>query len=483
MNEHDVTGRRQLLGAMALLPLAGCSQPASAQATLGDSPVSVRAWGALGQNDPADTERIQRALDEAPIGCDLIFPPGHYRIVRQLEVRRRVNIVGQGAAFFGDFGRDTNSDMFSINIADQENRDNRNQRIEGIRASFRSGGRNLILVRNDPPNAGNVGMLIQNNVLAVLPDSPGHCIRFDGIGNQHNTIRDCQIENSVYLACADGMTITGCLIFGRKTGIILDLLEGAFVTRILANTIVSGDGALHIRNASQVIFENNHIEQNLGYGRNQAPNGASVWIEPERYVSRLIHIAKNNFGAGTNLDTSIHINGACEDTYIDHNMFYFPGTGVDIRLMGPSVKWTRIGPNNVVRGPDLRRGFDPGNPVSIVDRGTGSYGVRKPASDLALRNGWTGALMFWKSLEELLCFEGRLIPGNAAPGTIVGRLPDGFRPRGDTAILCPTAAGPATLAIGADGVIRVVEARPGADLHLGGVQVACHGRSAAPSGA
>ena len=282
------------------------------------------------------------------------------------------------------------------------------------------------------------------------------------------------------------MTITGCLIFGRKTGIILDLLEGAFVTRILANTIVSGDGALHIRNASQVIFENNHIEQNLGYGRNQAPNAASVWIEPERYVSRLIHIAKNNFGAGTNLDgTSIHINGACEDTYIDHNMFYFPGTGINIRLMGPSVKWTRVGPNNVVRGPDLRRGFDPGSPLGILDRGTGTYtgsGSRRRTSPCAT----AGPERSCSGRASKSCFASRAgsppamrrrARSSAGCRTASGR---GATPR---SFVRPPRARPGALAIGADGVIRVIEARPGAELISAASNSPCHGRSAAPSGA
>jgi hypothetical protein len=485
MNASKIGGRRALLRAAALLPFAGI-RAAPAQTPRPEFPVSVANWGTTGNNDAEDTARIQRALDEAPVGCDLIFPAGSYRIVRQLNVTRRVNIVGQGAMFFGNFGADRSGDMFAINIVDEISRDNRCQRIEGIRASFITGGRNLIRVSNQPPNNANIGMLIRNNVLATLPDSTGHCIRMEGLGTHFNTIEDCQIENGIHLACADGTIVTGCLIFGEKPAVTLDLFEGAFHTRILTNGLIARDGALHIRNGSQVFFEGNHIEQAQIYGRNRSTSGASLWIESQRYVSRFIHVSRNNFGGGTNLDTNIHVDRSCEDLFIDHNMFNVTGSGHDIRLMDPSVKWARIGPNNAVRGlPAQRPGLDPGDPLRVLDRATGSYGIKKGAADLGgLQNGWAGTpdLRFWKSLDDVLRFEGRLRVGRNGPGTAVGRLPDGFRPRSDTAILCPTGDGPATLLVGADGTIRALQVLPAAELHMGGIQLTCRGRTSHPAG-
>ena len=482
MDEAGFNTRRMVLAAMALSPLGAARQDAATTPSEGNYPVSIRNWGVMGVNGADDTARIQRALDEAPIGCDLVFPAGSYRITRQLDVRRKLNIVGQGAMFFGNFDGDREGDMFSINITDDANHDNRNQRIEGIRASFISGGRNLIHVRNQPPNVGNLGMLIQNNVLATLPDSDGHCIRLEGPGTHFNTIKDCQIENGIFLNCADGTIITGCLVFGFKTGVTLDMIEGAFHTRIMANGIVSRDGALHIRNGSQIFFEHNHVEQFQGYGRNRSAYSSSVCVDPVSYGSRFVHIEKNNFGGGSNVDTSIYVAKECEDLFIDHNVFNIVASGYDIRLADPSVRWTRLGPNNITRGTAPQRSAaDPSASLSILDRGTGSYGVRKGIADLGVpQGGWAGAetFRFWKTLDEAVRFQGAMRSGAAGAGALVGQLPAGFRPVGNTAILCPSDKGVATLSVAQDGRIRIFSAAADAELYFDGVTFSCRGRAA-----
>lgn len=470
--------RRALLGAIALGSLVP-PRPAPAQpAATGTERVSVRQWGAAGKGDPGDTARIQAALDEAPIGCDLIFPAGTYQISRQLDVRRKMNLIGEGAILMGAFDDRADEDMLAINVTDDGNRDNRCQRIAGLRAAFTGGGRNLIRVGNQSPNIANMGMLIENCVLTAHQNSRGHCIRFDGVGTHFNTVRDCQLENGVYLACADGMTISGCSIFGHRPAVTLDLIEGAFQTRIIGNGLVARDGALHIRNASQVHFEHNQVEQFQAYGANRSKYGASVTIVPEDYPSRMIRLVANNFGGGTNLQTNIHAEGDVQDLAIDHNVFGPSGSGDDIRLASSAVRWTRIGPSNTVRGVASQRPrVDPGDPVSVADRGVGTFGVRKPAAAMQLADGWRGGpdFRFIKTMDNVVRFEGRLA-GNG--GDAIGRLPDGFRPRAPVMIVVASDRGPAMIEVAPDGALRLRAAVPTTTVDLGGAAFLCQGKSA-----
>lgn len=482
MSDLEHASRRALLQALAASPLlssaaqAQVAQAQTAPASTVSLPVSVRDWGVAGNNDPADTARIQKALDEAPVGCDLIFPAGAYLTTAQLNLTRKINLVGQGARIYGDFGENREADLIALNVGDSHNADNRNQRIEGLELGFATGGRNAVAVYNRPPNLANIGMLIQNNTISVLPQSSGHAVHLEGLGTHFVTIRDCQIQNGIYLACADATIITGCLIFGLKPAITLDLIQGAFQTRIFNNGLVARDGALVVRGASQLFFHHNHIEQANVYGKNASKFAASVTIDPRSYGSRFIRMEHNNFGGGYNAQTSIHVTRDCEELFIDHNVFNVTESRQDIRLMDPSVRWTRIGPNNVARGlVSERPGLDPADPVTVLDRGTGTYGVRKslgPAS-----SGWAN-VRYRKTLDNLVHFEGALPPseGSASAGIA---LPSGFRPRAATMLACATDAPgeTASLAIGADGAVRVLGRRAGATVYLDGVSLPCEGRT------
>jgi Pectate lyase superfamily protein len=445
--------RRGVIGGIASAPFLA----AAAQSTA-PTLVSVAQFGAGGHNDLADGAAIQRALDEAPLGSDLVFPPGVYRVDRQLNVSRHVNLVGQGATILGDFGRNTGADLLAVNVVDGDHVDNRNQRIEGLNIGFVSGGRNTLAVTNQPPNVANIGMLIQNNLIGTLPASTGNAVRMEGIGTHFNTIRDCQIENGIYLAGADGMTVSGCLIFGFKVAVTVDVVAGAFQTRILDNGLVARDGALRLIGGSQVYFEHNQVEQFQAYGANQSARRASVWIEPSSYGARHVNIVGNNFGAGTNLQTSIFVAGDCQDLFIDHNVFNIAGGGIDITLADAAVQWTRIGPNNSLRGPAaLRPHLGRGDPLAVDDRGTGTFGVRRPGAALALARGWIASpnFGFWKTLAGEIRWQGSLA-GQARAGTVIGRLPAGFWPAAQTVLLCPLdgIAAIARIAVDEDGTLR-----------------------------
>lgn len=445
--------------------------------------VSVAQWGVRGGNDPRDTERIQRALEEAPIGCDLIFPTGYYRINHQLNVRRKLNLISRGAIMSGDLSPD--EDLFSINIEDEGNRDNRIMLISGFRIWMNKGGRNCIGVYSRPPNTANMGIVIENNVIGVLPESRGYAISLEGIGTHFNIVRNCQIENGVFLGCADGTTIENCVVFGKKTAITLDLVSGAFQTHIVNNGLVARDGALLLLNGSQVVFSGNQVEQFAADGINQSKTNASVSIVASNRGVRQVRIIGNNFGGGTNVDSSISISGDCQDVYVDKNVFATTGSGRDIILEGSAVSWSRIGPNNSVRGPARgKRSANMTRPV-VQDTGHGTFGVRKASNSfLRLGDGWIpkDGLSFWKDLSGVVRLEGAWQSGLTAPGTLIATLPDGFRPAGPGFLHCGTSVVGeiAVLRVDADGVIRV-HRTPSGIIYLNGTSFSAADRAPYPS--
>lgn len=467
----DFDLRRRLVLALPLLAAGSLPRAAPAAAAIRKSTqfaVSIAAWGAHGGNAPDDAYAIQRALDEAPIGSELHFPPGEYRITRPLRLTRRVDLIGHGAYLRADFGDES---LLTINIEDKINRDNRNQRIEGLRLFSGPGRGNALLVTNHPPNVANVGMRIENNIFSASDEGSGNALRLEGIGTHHLVIRGNQIENGIHVATADGVTIEDCLIFGIKTGITLDLVNGAFQTRIFKNAIVSRDSALVVKNGSQIYFEHNTIEQFPGYGRNQSDKRAHIAIFPRDYTSRHIQVIGNNFGGGDNAGPSIYVEGQCWGLYIDRNVFNVNASPFDIVLDGPGVAWTRLGAGNTIRGASLRRPhLALSNPLAVDDRGTGTAGiwlnVVRPVSP------WRASerLAIRKSMENRLEFQGALA-GQGASGSIIARLPIGFRPIADIDVIAAGSDGGAVaLRVEAVGIIRLRRAISGA-VSLDGVSI------------
>lgn len=489
LNRHSSMNRRTLVasgvgimgfaGTVHLAAPAFSQNSASGQASTGE--VSVLEWGVKGGNDAGDTERIQQALDEAPIGCNLVFPTGYFRIRRQLQVNRRLNLISRGAILSANLM--DHEDVFSINIEDEGNRDNRNMIISGFRIIVNSGGRNCIHIQNASPNLSNIGMLIENNILGVRDVSTGFAIAMQGIGTHFNVIRNCQLENGVLLSCADGTVVEQCLIFGKKTAITLDLIEGAFQTKIINNGLVSRDGAMLVRNGSQVLFSGNQVEQFPTSGRNQSQARSSIAIMAADRGVRHVRILGNNFGGGANVENSITVEGNCQDIFIDDNVFCTTSSGTDISLNGRLVAWSRIGPNNTVRGPvppNVRKRV---NPV-VKDTGLGTFGVRKYAADLAERAPqWiaNSEFCFWKSLDGVVRLQGAWSPGATKSGTLIAFLPEGFRPSASAFLHCATDATEETavLRIDSDGAIRVHRS-PKATIYLSGTSFPAADRAAYP---
>lgn len=413
--------------------------------------VSVTDWGAAPTNVDC-AAAIQRALDEAPLGCDLIFPPGlnpdyAYRIEAPLTLSRKLSLIGQGARLTGYFsGAYATSDLLTVNITDAFDLDARNFRIAGFRdISLFSGGRHAILVTDAGANIATIGLEIANCTIGTQASSTGYALKLEGLGTHvNNVIRNCQIENGIYYAGADGVTIRDNNIYGLKPGITVAAVNGSYKTRILDNVIVARDGGVHITAGQQVDIERNQFEQYVGYGANTSTYAGHIVLDGSAYSGggeevRDIRIIGNNFGAGSNLNAAIILVDNTLDVIIDENVFANIGTsGFDVRILAATNSWTRIGTRNRlygVRGGITRGGsntVDPKTLLSVSDSGTGSYGfaARKTPS---LASNYTGSSDFsvWKDEADQLHFTGTIAIGAAAAvagGTVVFTLPDGMRP-------------------------------------------------------
>jgi len=380
------------------------------------------------------TTYVQDAFDNAPLNSTLCFPAGGRLEIRgQVNLNRRLSLYGNGCRWIGQFGVDVTSDFLSINVQDGDNNDCRNMQIWGFNAlGFFSGGRNAIRVQATSPGVANVGLKIFNNLIGTLSTSTGYAISLEGLGVHINEVYGNQIENGIFLNCADRTVIRENNIFGNKIAVTCDLIEGAFSTEITNNALVSRDGALLVTNGSQIEFSGNQVEQFPSVGANASARQASIAVVGSTYGSRGLRIIGNNFGGGTNQRVPISLVSNCEGAIIDENVFNYGSTNLDIEILATSVKSTRIGRGNSFRG--ARGGFDPAWPIAINDLGEGTYNVWKDASTLALQNSWTGtaAFRYLKTTDDLIIQEGALLAGTAAGGTVIGTFPIGFRPAATT---------------------------------------------------
>jgi Pectate lyase superfamily protein/Right handed beta helix region len=470
--------RRALLAGLAALPLA--SRATSATPTGGLAgivsivdwiPVDMHARIARAIEDRDLTPFIQRAFDEAPLGGTVYFPPGDYRTRAPLRLTRQINLWGDAARLVGFFGTSDQSTLLEIALvsAANGNDDARRMRIDGLSAYFASGGGDVLAIlagdrqfdRTPRDAIGNLGMVIERCGLSAPTTGPGVALRIEGFRTQAHIIRDCDIANSIFLRCADGVTITGNRLIGERPGVILDLHEGAFKTEVSRNLITSRDGAIMLHNGSQVDIIGNQIEQPSA--QNRSPQAAHIVIQPTRYASHDCRIIGNNFGAGTNLKRSIWCVGGdlgIENLSVADNVFNIAGSGpghVDIELADAAVRWTRIGANSA-RG--ARSGVDPAAPLGIVDRGTGSYGVRHDAAMAAIGAGWraTSDFRFWKSLDDMLHFSGAVEQTTKNATASALRLPEGFRPRTRSRGIGAGDRGPVMIDFATDGGVHIKSA-------------------------
>lgn len=418
-------------------------------------------------NSTALQTYIQAALDEAPLGCDLVFPQGDYRTTAAVNMTRQMNIIGYYARFQGLFATDVTSNLFNVAIetAVLGSTEARETRIQGVRMYFATGGKHTLDIQNASPLTANHEMVIESSAFSALSTSTGAAIHIHGgTDTQLHKIVNCRVENTIHLDdCADRCIVDKCNIYGNNVGVLVDVTKGAFHTLITDNVITSRDGAVFVKRGSQVFIERNQIEQ---VGTNAGIGLAHIAIKPSEtnYASQRCVIRDNNFGGGAaTVDTSIYLEtdaAGVEDTLIDGNTF---GRGIsvyDVKIVDSGVRGTRLGPNNQWRG---NRSIDGGavvidgsgnagantaNPrdVSFVeDAGSQTYGVWKTISSMSAHSGVTASSNFRirKNLDDTLSIEGYVTADGTATGggTVLFTLPTGMWPKtSNQRLVIPTQA-------------------------------------------
>ncbi|QNA82917.1 hypothetical protein G4G27_01995 [Sphingomonas sp. So64.6b] len=417
--------------------------------------VSVRDWGAVGDYTTDDTAAIQACLDNAPLGSTVCFPANasgssgiaQYRVTQQLNITRQLSLRGEQSRIVGVFaGVHVNDDLLRFSVPLEI----RNVIIEQLTLNFNSGGRHAIYIGNASGN-GALGWVIRDCSIAAGANATGRAIMMEYVGTHFNRIYNNQIaEGGVHLKGADGTIIEGNLIFGKRCGVIVELVNGAYKTQICKNGITSRDGGVYLKAAQQVDIENNQFEQGIEV-RDTNING--FLISPGNAAGshiiayggdelvRDIRILGNNFGSGTNQESAISLVGYTRDILIDENVFASLGTtSFDVRIFSPTCQYTVIGNRNRMYG--LARAglssrtqsntLDPKKLLLVSDGGKGTYGyaARKIKTVLGLQHGWdaTADFSIWKDEDDRLHTTGALIHGTNLGGTLAGVLPVTMRP-------------------------------------------------------
>lgn len=478
-----------------------------------DEIIYAKDYGLTGDYAQDATESLRDALHAVPNGGVIEFSHGfdvgaEFKVTDTLLIDRRISLRGKSSRLIGVMADDCR-DLVRYAPTSEI----RGVSVTGMRLGFNAGGRHALNFGDG--HIGILGCTIADN--DIVGGTGGYALYMDGVGGPGNHFNNI-LRNSIggtslraggiYLGCADGTSVKDNIIYGVGHGICCSLINGAYKTNISGNAITSRDIGILIVAGQQIDIEHNQFEQ----GRipnmdalNQARRKAHIVVDGTTPMGigqapieevRDIRIIANNFGSGSNQDSSIIIAGPSIDIIIDENVFANLGrSGFDIALLGQECRWTRVGPRNRAygnRGVGPRRSpntADPKTLIRMLDRGNGTYGfaARRRAN---LASGWTGPeLIYWKDEQDVLHFEGRLKAGNNLAQTSTGcrimQLADGFRPARPTLLTVPTDGSQmlSLLLVEPDGFVRCHQTvPPNSSLDFGSVSLAIKGRSAYLSG-
>lgn len=166
--------------------------------------ISVRSYMAKGDGATDDTAAIQAAIDNAPVGSEIIFPPGTYRIT-SLLINKALSLVGRGTIHRT---YETGAYVASGVILEQSS-GTKAIHIQAPSSSFLNG----VQLRNfelrpvgdgggtdgvyidAPTGTGIYGVLLENVAVRRFGGSPVKAVGTGTGGIFDVTFRDCNIEN------------------------------------------------------------------------------------------------------------------------------------------------------------------------------------------------------------------------------------------------------------------------------------------------
>lgn len=431
-----------------------------------DGQISIMHWvdpaldeGILAaSNGTPITASLQAAFDEAPLDRPLIFPSGEIRTTGTVYNPRALSMEGNGCTW-RFYANDAALDMLVI----EANRDVRNfflRNFANISPSFAA--RHAIRMFSDGNNRALIGFDISNNLISG--GSGGNALNIGGLGTHIGSVWNNQLIEGVYDYGADRIAYTENNFFGLKTAITLDKIGGAYNTIIANNAMVSRDGGVNVLNGDLVFILNNQIEQFPSYGANQSAFGSQITGYGQSRPSRSVVVRGNNLAGGGNCLAPVTLVAQTRDWVFEDNQFALGSTGLDMRILSDSCKYTAIR-ENFYRG--TRDNVDAGDPIALFDNGAATRGAWKGAGTLAFSNGWSAGTDFGRFVspdkDSSVRFTGILIVGtSAAVGDTVLTLPEGYKPRAGQLLLCGNGAdnNVSKLMVNPDGTVKVAGPMP-----------------------
>lgn len=400
---------------------------------------------------------LQAAFDNTRANVPLVFPPNaELRTSATIYNPRAIPIQGNWCQWRGYFGADTASDLLRV----EPTSDKRGFFVRDMRMSFSIGGRHVLRLKSDGLPGALIDFDISNNQFGTVGDGVtlnGFALYLEGLGTHIGRVCNNGIAGGIYAATADRIVYETNLI-GGYNGIKLDLIDGAFCTHIKNNAIVSRDGIV-IENGQNIHITGNQIEQFGAYGANA--NGFSSQLVMYGLGTLPILncvVENNNFGGGTNCLSPITLVANVEHCRFRNNQYNFGSTFNDVRILDGSVKYCSFDEQFF-----RNTGRDTSDPLIIFDAGTANRGVWKGATGLTFSNGWSAGTDFQRMIDphiSKVLLAGSLIVGSAATTTdLITVLPEGYRPKATTVLLCGN---------GADNAIAKLELRTNGQVYPAG---------------
>jgi len=431
---------------------AASTVPATVKSLL-ETRVSVREWGASGTSTASDHAKLQKAIDEAPLGSTLHFPGGVF-FTTGLNVNRQLSISCDPGTLILGVGSDPNVDVINIKMpasATVEGSANA-MNFHNLRAET-AVGFNARATLNIESQSGVDAPLLNFSFfggrIAARDAQAGPAVRIAGLTSKMHKFYSMDIVNQVLMdGCADANALIGCNIYSAKTGVVVDAVPGAFHTLIRDNVITSRDGAVWVKGGSKTKIFDNQIEQTGVNGHSQ---NAHIILEALSYSLMGLEVRGNNFGgSATDVARAIAMltsgGRTIESAQIGFNTWGVTSTE-DIKILDSGVRYTEIDPLQQFRGPRAGVTFttypavtsntvDALALLNVNDGGFGTGFVRKGAvalggaSATALLNSWTcSASTFFRRVGGSVEFAGWADGPAAAQNSVtIGTLPVGFRP-------------------------------------------------------
>nr|DAU73790.1 MAG TPA: peptidase [Caudoviricetes sp.] len=337
--------------------------------------VSVKDFGAVGDGEVDDTDAIQRAIDDANLGCKMVFVPvGTYKISRSLNLQGISKIQGAGKigsrvsniinandnvyALTSPIGEDSSYEISGLNIESKNGidlRTNSAYKIKNVNIhdcvfkATKQGGVGIHMNNTDftviehnyfeqqfmthirvsgyiastslAGNKNSTAIQIRGNAFINLPNSGTY-----GVGVSVEQVDSVTISENDFCFKGTAIDVGGQAYFTHKIGTINNY------------NLNSADSDKAVGCTTNVVIEKNHFES---YQEGVLVSGGGI---ANTHDTQIIY---NNFQTPLANSKAIRLIDSCWNTVIEHNEIDLKdettATGIDIEY----ANRTFVGLNNI----------------------------------------------------------------------------------------------------------------------------------------